>query len=181
MRVLCVGTAVLFMVCPLSLYAQIEREVDLKFTAELPEGVPDSTEWPGHVMITNLNIANPVGERRKEDPVAVWMTAQGICPHNEGACGFRMYADSSGRNEEETRTYERVVRIVVRNESGKLVECLGYWAGANNIVQRQSFWLRSEDQWRKRTDETLFGLDVLEKADVLFLLRVEAILKKSRL
>lgn len=177
MRILCVGAVVFFMLYPSLAFAQSE---ELQFTAELPEGVPDSTDWPGTVMMLTPNIADPSGERQEENPVAVWMIAQGICPNDTNACEFRMYADSSGRSEEETHTYGHVVRVVVRNKSGKLVECLGYWAGADNIVQRQSFWIRSEGQWRKRTDETLFGVDVLKKMDILFLLRVEAILKKLR-
>lgn len=177
MRVLCVGIAVLSMVCPVSAFSQ---GVELQPTAELPAGVPDSTEWPGEVMIMTLNIANPAGEKQKNDPFVSWMIAQGICPNDENTCSFGIYADSSGRTDAETHVFEHVVRVVARNESGKLVECLGYWAGADNIVQRQSFWLRSGGQWRKRTAETNHGVDVLLNSDVLFSLRVAAVLKKLR-
>lgn len=178
MRVLCVGAAVLFMVCPSPVRSQSEQGEELQFTAELPAGVPDSTEWMGTAMMLTMNIPNPVGERLKGDPVAAWMIDQGICSKDGTACEFRMYADASGRFDEETHAVEYAVRVVVRNESGKLAECLGYWAGTDNIVQRQSFWFRSGGKWQKRNEKTRSGMDDLRQSDVFFSLRVAAILKE---
>jgi len=180
MRVLCVGAAVLFMVCSSSAFSQIQQSEEMKFTPELPEGVPDSTVWAGDVGVMSLNLSNPIAQREEKNPFATWTISLGICPYDTKSCTFKVHTDSSVRIDKEAHTFEHVVRMVVRNESGKLAECLGYWIVADNIVKQQSFWVRSGEKWRKRTNETRDGMDVLLKEDVFVSLRVAALLKKIR-